>query len=151
MAAVAKPGVERTRPAELVDWALTGRIRIPRFQRPFRWERDDIRQLFHSIFRGYPIGNLLMWRRPASAGSLEIGPLVVNAAQTADAPWVVDGQQRITSLVGALAASDETVDPKFRVCFDLRAERFESVGRRDRVPDHWLPLPVTLRNQDVLR
>lgn len=151
MATVTKPKVERTRPAELVDWALTGRIRIPRFQRPFRWERDDIRQLFDSIFRGYPVGNLLMWRRPASAGVLEIGPLVVNAAQRPDALWVVDGQQRITSLVGALAASDETVDPKFRVCFDLRAERFESVGRRDRVPDHWLPLPVTLRNQDVLR
>ncbi|MCO5997414.1 GmrSD restriction endonuclease domain-containing protein [Actinoallomurus rhizosphaericola] len=65
VATVTKPRVERTRPTELVEWTLSGRIRIPRFQRPFRWEKDDIRQLFDSIFRGYPIGNLLMWRRPA--------------------------------------------------------------------------------------
>jgi hypothetical protein len=151
MAAVTKPKVDRTRPTELVEWALTGRIRIPRFQRPFRWEKDDIRQLFDSIFRGYPIGNLLMWRRPASAGSLEIGPLVIDTPRTSDALWVVDGQQRITSLVGALAAPGDAVDPKFRVFFDLRAERFESAGRRERVPEYWLPIPVTLRNEDVLR
>ena len=102
MAAVTKPRVDRTRPTELVEWALTGRIRIPHFQRPFRWEKDDIRQLFDSIFRGYPIGALLMWRRPASAGPLEIGPLVIDATETPDALWVIDGQQRITSLVGAL-------------------------------------------------
>lgn len=151
MATVTKPKVERTRPGELVDWTLSGRIRIPRFQRPFRWEKEDIRQLFDSIFRGYPIGNLLMWRRPASAGSLEVGPLVIETPERPDALWVVDGQQRITSLVGALAAPDDTVDPKFRVFFDLRTERFESAGRRERVPEHWLPIPVALRNQDVLR
>lgn len=151
MAAVTKPKVERTRPTELVDWALSGRIRIPRFQRPFRWEKDDVLQLFDSIFRGYPVGNLLMWRRPAAAGRFEIGPITVQAAETADAFWVVDGQQRITSLVSALAAPDDAVDPKFRIFFDLRAERFVSAGRRDRVPRHWLPMPVTLRNEDVLR
>lgn len=151
MATVTKPKVERTRPTELVEWTLAGRIRIPRFQRPFRWEREDVRQLFDSIFRGYPIGNLLMWRRPASAGTLEIGPIMVEAPETPDALWVVDGQQRITSLVGALGASDETIDPKFRIFFDLRTDRFVSASRRDRVPDHWLPMPVALRNEDVLR
>lgn len=151
MAAVTKPKVERTRPGELVAWTLTGRIRIPRFQRPFRWEKDDVLQLFDSVFRGYPVGNLLMWRRPATAASLEIGPLVLDVAETPDALWVVDGQQRVTSLVGALAAPGGTVDPKFRVFFDLRTERFVSAGRRERVPGHWLPIPVTLRNEDVLR
>jgi hypothetical protein len=92
-----------------------------------------------------------MWRRPASAGSVEIGPLTIHAPETGDALWVVDGQQRITSLVGALAAPIEAVDPKFRIYFDLRAERFVSAGRREHVPEYWLPMPVTLRNQDVLR
>lgn len=151
MVAVTRPTVERTGPAELVQWALAGRIRLPRFQRPFRWEAEDVRRLFDSILRGYPIGILLMWRRPASAGSLEIGPLVLDTPDSPDALWVIDGQQRITSLVGVLAAPADTVDPRFRVFFDLRTERFESAGRREHVPEHWLPLRVTLRNDDLLQ
>jgi hypothetical protein len=151
MAAVTKPRVETTRPSELVRLALDGVIRIPPFQRSFRWEKDDVLKLFDSIFRGYPIGNLLMWRRPAEAGRIEIGPLAIEVAERPNALWVVDGQQRITSLVGALAAPSDTVDPKFRIYFDLRTQKFTSAGRRDRVPEHWLPMPIVLHNERLLR
>ena len=151
MAKVTKPRVERTRPGELVALAHMGRIRIPRFQRSFRWQTTDVVRLFDSLLRGYPIGNLLMWRRPAPAGTVEIGPLVVHAPEVPDALWVVNGQQRITSIVGALAAPPDTMDPKFRIFFDLRAQKFVSASRRDAIPLHWLPVTATLRNADVLR
>jgi hypothetical protein len=151
MAVVAQPAVDRIRPGRLVDFALSGKIRIPPFQRPFRWAKPDVERLFDSIYRGYPIGNLLMWRRPAPAAAVRIGPLSIDAPDTPDALWVVDGQQRVTSLVGALAVPPGTVDPRFLIYFDLHARQFVSAGRRDRVPDHWLPMPVALRNQDVLR
>jgi hypothetical protein len=102
MASVTKPRVERTRPDELVSLALQGKIRIPRFQRPFRWDKRDIEALFDSIYRGYPIGNLLMWARPATETSIEIGALRISVPDVDDALWVVDGQQRITALVSAL-------------------------------------------------
>ena len=151
MAKVTKPKVERTRAGELVALARLGKIRIPQFQRSFRWQTVDVVRLFDSIYRGYPIGNLLMWRRPAPEITVEIGPLVVMAPEAPDALWVVDGQQRITSLVGALAAPSDTADPKFRIFFDLRAQRFVSASRRDDVPQHWLPVTATLRNEEVLR
>jgi len=44
---------------DLVAEALKGRIRIPEFQRPLRWQWEDVRRLFDSIVKGYPIGNLL--------------------------------------------------------------------------------------------
>ncbi len=150
MAAVTKPKVDVKQPPELVQLTLDGGIRIPRFQRSFRWEKDDVRKLFDSIFRGYPIGNLLLWRRPASPAHLEIGPLTIDVPDRPDALWVVDGQQRITSLVGALAAPADTVDPKFRIYFDLHAQDFVSAGRRERIPDHWLPVPVALHNERLL-
>jgi hypothetical protein len=150
MATVTRPRVEQTRPVQLVEWTLSGRIRIPSFQRSYRWERDDVVKLFDSILRGYPIGNLLMWQRPADAGTLNVGPLAITAQATPDALWVVDGQQRITSLVGALTAPEETVDPRFRIFFDLEKDGFASAGRRDRVPEHWLPLPVALSNARTL-
>lgn len=102
--AVTKPRVDRIRPAELVRLGLEGKLRIPPFQRPFRWESTDVVNLFDSILRGYPVGNLLMWERPAVAAQVTLGPLVLDAPAVADALWVVDGQQRVASLVGALAA-----------------------------------------------
>ncbi|MEZ0076592.1 DUF262 domain-containing protein [Planotetraspora sp. GP83] len=150
MATVTRPRVEQTRPGQLVEWAQSGRLRVPYFQRSYRWERDDVVKLFDSILRGYPIGNLLMWQRPADAAVLEVGPLAVTAPQVPDALWVVDGQQRITSLVGALAAPADTVDPRFRIFYDLRQDTFVSAGRREDVPGHWLPVPVSLSNVSVL-
>jgi Protein of unknown function DUF262 len=148
---VTKPTVDRIRPAQLVDMALSGKIRIPPFQRPFRWDKSDVERLFDSIYRGYPIGNLLMWERSAPAAAVQLGPLSINAPAVPDALWVVDGQQRVTSLVGVLAAPAQAVDPQFHIFFDLNVRRFVAAGRRDRINHDWLPLPVALRNQDVLR
>ncbi len=150
MATVTRPRVEQTRPGQLVEWVRQGRLRVPSFQRSYRWERDDVVKLFDSILRGYPIGNLLMWQRPASAVLLEIGPLRVDAPEVAEALWVVDGQQRVTSLVGALVAPEDTVDPRFRIFYDLRRDSFVSAGRRESVRRYWLPVQVALSNVSVL-
>ncbi|MBE3008480.1 DUF262 domain-containing protein [Microbispora sp. NEAU-D428] len=140
MATVTRPRVEQARPTELVEWARQGLLRIPSFQRSFRWGRDDVVKLFDSILRGYPIGTLLMWRRPAAAARLEIGPLLIDAPDVAAAYWVVDGQQRVTSLIGALTAPPDVVDPRFRIFYDLEADRFVSAGRREPVREHWFPV-----------
>jgi hypothetical protein len=53
-----------------------GHILIPSFQREFVWGEDDIISLWESIYRFYPIGNILCWenrhkaeypRRPGGA------------------------------------------------------------------------------------
>ena len=90
---------------QLTKWAWDGRIRIPHFQRPLRWQRDDVIKFFDSIVRGYPVGSLLLWHRPASAETLQLGALRIDAPQLPDALWVVDGQQR--SRAGACRRQDE--------------------------------------------
>ena len=60
---------------QLAKWAWEGRIRIPHFQRPLRWQRDDFIKLFDSIVRGYPVGSLLLWHRSARAETLQLGAL----------------------------------------------------------------------------
>ena len=52
---------------ELIHKVQTGRVRVPRFQRPLRWRQAQVVDLLDSISRGYPIGSLLLWRRPAAA------------------------------------------------------------------------------------
>ena len=85
-----------------------GRLRLPAFQRDYRWQPGDVESLFDSVLKRYPIGNLLLWERPAEAARISIGPLILDVPTVPRAQWVVDGQQRITSLVGALAAPSGT-------------------------------------------
>jgi Protein of unknown function DUF262 len=144
VARVTRPKVDSALPSDLVDWALQGRIRIPSFQRSYRWSRHDVTKLFDSIFRGYPIGNLLVWQRSAEAETIALGHLKVDAPEISNAYWIVDGQQRIISLVGALTATVDTVDPRFRIYFDLGAGEFVSAARNKDAPDDWMPVSLTL-------
>ena len=142
MSKVTRPKVDSILPSDLVEWALEGRIRVPSFQRSYRWDRRDVTRLFDSIFRGYPIGNLLVWQRPAPAGKVNIAHLHIDAPSFGNAYWVVDGQQRIISMVGALTANDDTTDPRFRIYFDLSKERFLSISRNQPVDKDWMPVHI---------
>lgn len=137
-------------PGELVRLALEGRLRIPRFQRAFVWDDNDITNLFDSIWKGYPVGTLLLWQQPQPAMQLQFGSVTVSAPEADDTLVVVDGQQRVTSLVAALAPQPpEPRDPHFEVWFDLRTGRFSHARRRS-VPDFWLPVRVALESRTLL-
>jgi hypothetical protein len=134
---------------QLARWAWEGRIRIPHFQRPLRWQRDDVIKLFDSIVRGYPVGSLLLWRRPAPAETVQLGALRVEAPQLARALWVVDGQQRITGLANALHPDGQS-DERFRISYDLRKRIFVPTPRGASRGDV-IPLPVIFDLREVLR
>lgn len=150
MAGVTQPKVSRVTPLELASWSKNGRIRIPPFQRSYRWDSTDAERLFDSILRGYPIGNLLMWRKPAPEADINIGELRLHAPEQPGALWVVDGQQRLTTLVGALTATEETVDRRFRIFYDLQEARFLSAPHSQSPRDHWLPVWIAAENRSLL-
>lgn len=126
---------------DLVDLVRRGEIRIPSFQRGLRWGRSDVISLFDSIVRGYPIGNLLLWKRSAAAvPDLRIGALEIDAPSYDQALYVVDGQQRLTSLSNALTDQGHE-DPRFALSYDTETDEF--VPRQlAREVAHEIPLPV---------
>lgn len=132
----------------LVNMAWAGKIRVPRFQRSFRWGWEDVRRLFDSIVRGYPIGSLLLWTRSAPAETLQLGELTIEAPEDSNALWVVDGQQRITSLANALHPKGQS-DRRFALAYDLRKNEFLRTppGQDPLV----IPLPVLFNLQDLLK
>jgi hypothetical protein len=146
-----RPRVEYRTPADLVAEVLAGRLRIPSFQRDFTWDSPDIVALFDSVLRGYPIGNLLLWQRPAPAIHLTVGPVEVDATELESAFWVVDGQQRITSLVGALVAADTTADARFRIHLDLDDGKFRAIGVRQQRAEAAVPVSLLLDTSTLLR
>lgn len=87
-----------------VEWLITnidhGSLGLPEIQRPFVWSNTQVRDLFDSMFRGYPVGFLLFWAAAANQGSKQIG----NTNHGTDAPssLIIDGQQRLTSLYAVM-------------------------------------------------
>ncbi|MBK8253963.1 MAG: DUF262 domain-containing protein [Polyangiaceae bacterium] len=122
----------------IFDELKRGKIRLPNFQRPLRWRAVDNAMLFDSLVRGYPIGSILLWRRPADKGALKIGNGTLDVEAAADAKWVVDGQQRIVALAAAMLEIPGQ-SKEYLVHFDPHAQEFfvplrAADRREDEVP-----------------
>ena len=64
-----------------------GAIGLPELQRPFVWPNAKIRDLFDSLYRGYPCGFLLLWE--TGAGLKGIGTNGKEEARRASPSWTV--------------------------------------------------------------
>lgn len=98
--------------ATILDGIEKGRIVLPAIQRDFVWSSERIEKLFDSLFRGYPVGVVLLWdtneaiqyRKFASQHYRGSQPkYLVNNGETIQ--LVLDGQQRLTSLYIGLRGS----------------------------------------------
>ncbi|MEQ1507101.1 MAG: DUF262 domain-containing protein, partial [Myxococcota bacterium] len=143
-----KPKAEILSIEDLVQAALDGQVRVPRFQRPLRWTVDDVCTLLDSVYRGYPIGTLLFWRRPGPAEPVRYGPRTIEAPARGDVWTVIDGQQRIDALVRSLTG-DAATDP-FAVYFDL-VERSFVAPRRGGVGPAWIPVSELFDSRRLVR
>ena len=45
----------------ILDHIDSGHMALPEFQRGYVWNRDQVRALFDSVYRGHPVGGLLVW------------------------------------------------------------------------------------------
>lgn len=111
---------------EILDQILRGQIRIPAFQRGFVWEPDRVAYLMDSIYKKYPFGSLLFWRTKEKLRiEKDLGPFELPEPKE-DYPvdYVLDGQQRITSIFGVFQTELEmTTSANWRdIYFDLSAE-----------------------------
>jgi len=149
VARVREVRVDSLTPTRLVELAQSGRIRIPEFQRGYRWRVSEVVDLFDSVIKRYPIGNLLFWERPAQEDRVSLGGLTLDVPASNRALWVVDGQQRITTIVGTLMASTDHVDPRFAVCAHLETMTYRSFPHRE-PPAPWLPLRVAGSNRKLI-
>ena len=83
----------------LIEDIKHGNIALPEIQRPFVWSAAKVRDLFDSMYRGYPIGTLMFWETGAEVGIRQVGGGDADRVAT---KLIVDGQQRLTSLFAVL-------------------------------------------------
>ena len=84
---------------KLMDDIEMGEIGLPDLQRPFVWANSKVRDLFDSMFRGYPVGYFLFWENKIDKSVKNIG---TNQHQKFPSLLIVDGQQRLTSLYAVI-------------------------------------------------
>ena len=83
----------------LIEDIKHGNVALPEIQRPFVWSAAKVRDLFDSMYRGYPVGTLMLWETGAPVGTRQVG----GGERTRVAQrLIVDGQQRLTSLFAVL-------------------------------------------------
>ena len=89
-------------------------IAIPEIQRPFVWRRSQVRDLMDSLYKGYPTGYIIIWKNPSvklKNGTLSEGKKVL-----------IDGQQRITALMTAIAGKsiifEDYSEGRVKIAFD---------------------------------
>jgi hypothetical protein len=74
-----------------IDDATLGKLDVPEFQRKFVWTPEKTKKFVDSLWRGYPVGAFLLWESTYDSPKTALGV-------QAQKQWIVDGQQRITSL-----------------------------------------------------
>lgn len=90
--------------SEYLKWTTGGKIQLPDFQRPYKWEDERIRQLLITILRGHPLGVLMLLKTGNDQVRFKPKPLegTPDPAKTEPDFLLLDGQQRLTSLTQAL-------------------------------------------------
>jgi hypothetical protein len=102
-----------------------GKLALPELQRPFVWQKTAVRNLLDSMYKGFPIGYLMLWNT-ADADWKVIG---TNGKQHTPTEFIIDGQQRLTSLYAVMTGAEITFKDfskgRIRIAFRPRDARFE--------------------------
>jgi hypothetical protein len=125
---------------QLIEDIKSGRVALPDIQRPFVWSSAKTRDLFDSMYRGYPIGTLMFWETGADVGTRQIG---MENPERAAQLLIVDGQQRLTSLFAVLTGRPvltKSYDQKrIRIGFRPEDEVFEVTDAAIERDPHFIP------------
>jgi hypothetical protein len=120
---------ELTPTSEKIDKLLSrinsGDIRIPAFQRAFVWKQNQIIELLDSIINNYPIGSILSWNSSERLNHTRniAGFLIPETAEEYPVNYVLDGQQRISSIFAVFSNNSEQDDSSER--YNPNIELFE--------------------------
>ena len=131
-----QPSVDRI--DELARRVLTGDILLPKFQREFVWKYQQALDLLDSVAKNFPIGSLLLWQsRQELRSENKIADLEIELPRP-DYPvnYLLDGQQRLSTICGALFWTGTDPDSIWNIGYDLRNKCFLHLESLEDPPQH---------------
>jgi hypothetical protein len=117
---------------EFIRQLAAGEFLIPTFQRLFVWSAENISNLWDSIYRCYPIGSILCWKTHVKLHvHRKMGGFYIpenNSSANKLQSYILDGQQRATSLLASFYGGTGKVKEQFSfdytLYFDLTTATF---------------------------
>jgi hypothetical protein len=117
----------------LITQISAGEIMLPEIQRGYVWKASQVARLIESLYRGYPAGSLLFWKTGQLAETRDAAIGVPQALPRVLPLYLLDGQQRLTSLFRVL-----TDHPDAQVVFNIETEVFQNQGAATRRNKKWI-------------
>jgi len=123
---------------EVIDRLQKDEFLIPTFQRDFVWRPENIRKLWESIYRFYPIGSLLYWETDSylhthrKLGGFAFPHDEDTVKKFKEWKYILDGQQRATSLLVSFLGGKGRVEDNehfdYTMSFDATKGQFFFAG-----------------------
>lgn len=83
----------------------SGSIAIPEMQRPFVWDSSKVRDLVDSLYKGFPVGYIIVWQNPDVK--------LKDGTKSSGKKVLIDGQQCITAMAAAIVGQ-EVLDDHYK-------------------------------------
>lgn len=101
---------------DLVDLVAKEALVLPEIQRDYVWNRPQVRDLLDSLYKGYPVGTMLIWESQDQHVQKSVGGGSHHSNQPTG--YILDGQQRLTSLYRLLHTNSIVI------LFNVETEEF---------------------------
>ena len=113
----------------------SGSIAIPEMQRPFVWDSSKVRDLVDSLYKGFPVGYIIVWQNPDVK--------LKDGTKSSGKKVLIDGQQRITAMAAAIVGQ-EVLDDHYKwkriaIAFNPLEEKFEVANNAILKSSKWIP------------
>lgn len=113
----------------------SGSIAIPEMQRPFVWDSSKVRDLVDSLYKGFPVGYIIVWQNPDVK--------LKDGTKSSGKKILIDGQQRITAMAAAIVGQ-EVLDDHYKwkrisIAFNPVEEKFEVANNAILKSSKWIP------------
>ncbi len=121
--------------SQFIQDVETGKYHLPSFQREYVWDLDDIKNLIDSVINNYPIGTIILWKPSKREVDMFSRPLVDTTNKSIETLYVIDGQQRLTSLLLLLRdwkiqRNNETVGFNTAISYSSTTNKFFKSSNR---------------------
>ena len=128
----------------IISSIKAGEIVIPEIQRPFVWDGAKVRDLMDSLYNGFPVGYIIIWKNPdirLKDGTVSSGKKIL-----------IDGQQRITAVQAAIVGQ-KIIDAAYKkkrivIAFNPQDEVFEVCNPAIEKDIKWISDISTVFNVD---
>jgi len=119
-----------------------GQIALPDLQRPFVWKDTKVRDLIDSLYKGLPIGAIILWEiYDPNMPKHAIRAININSSRIPRF-LVIDGQQRLTSLYSILKnreiIANNFYKKKIKISFNPIEEKFEVFNAAIEKSPEWI-------------